>query len=84
MKSYPFPMYIGELNGTPVGDLRLAASDRGLVAVEWARPQQLPIVVVPGRGAPQERSLQRSGAAAHERIVDDLARLGEPLDKEAG
>ena len=41
-------MYIGELNGTPVGDLRLAASDRGLVAVEWARPQQLPIVVVPG------------------------------------
>ena len=39
MKSYPFPIYIGELNGTTVGDLRLAASDRGLVAVEWARPQ---------------------------------------------
>ena len=39
MKSYPFPIHIGELNGTPVGDLRLAASDQGLVAVEWARPQ---------------------------------------------
>ena len=36
MKSHTFPIYIGELNGTPVGDLRLAASDRGLVAVEWA------------------------------------------------
>lgn len=36
MKSYTFPTYIGELNGTPVGDLRLIASDRGLVAVEWA------------------------------------------------
>ena len=39
MKTHQFPMYIGELNSTPVGDLRLAASDRGLVAVEWARPQ---------------------------------------------
>jgi len=32
----PHPIYIGELNGTPLGDLRLAASDLGLVAVEWA------------------------------------------------
>lgn len=39
MKSYPFPIHIGELNGTPVGDLRLAASDLGLVAVEWADSQ---------------------------------------------
>ncbi len=39
MKSYPFPLYIAELNRTPVGDLRLAASDRGLVAVEWANSQ---------------------------------------------
>ena len=39
MKSYPFVIHIGELNGTPVGDLRLAASDRGLVAVEWADSQ---------------------------------------------
>jgi len=35
----PNPIYIGELNGTPLGDLRLAASDLGLVAVEWADSQ---------------------------------------------
>jgi len=33
------PIYIGELNGTPLGDLRLAASDFGLVAVEWTESQ---------------------------------------------
>ena len=33
------PIYLGELNGTPLGDLRLAASDFGLVAVEWAASQ---------------------------------------------
>lgn len=32
-------IYLGELNGTPLGDLRLAASDLGLVAVEWADSQ---------------------------------------------
>lgn len=39
MKNTVFPIYIGELNGTPIGDLRLAASDLGLVAVEWAASQ---------------------------------------------
>lgn len=39
MKSYPFSIQIGELSGTPVGDLRLAASERGLVAVEWVGSQ---------------------------------------------
>ena len=39
MKSYPFPLHIGELNHTPVGDLRLAASDQGLIAVEWVHYQ---------------------------------------------
>lgn len=39
MKSYPFPLHVGELNDTPVGDLRLAASDEGLIAVEWAHAQ---------------------------------------------
>ena len=33
------PIYIGELNNTPLRDLRLAASDFGLVAVEWAESQ---------------------------------------------
>jgi methylated-DNA-[protein]-cysteine S-methyltransferase len=32
-------IYTGELNETPLGDLRLAASDFGLVAVEWADSQ---------------------------------------------
>jgi methylated-DNA-[protein]-cysteine S-methyltransferase len=32
-------IYLGELNGTPLGDLRIAASDLGLVAVEWADSQ---------------------------------------------
>lgn len=39
MKTYPFPLYIGELNHTAVGDLRIAASERGLVAVDWADRQ---------------------------------------------
>jgi methylated-DNA-[protein]-cysteine S-methyltransferase len=39
MRSYTFPIHLGELNHTPVGDLRLAASDQGLIAVEWARSQ---------------------------------------------
>jgi methylated-DNA-[protein]-cysteine S-methyltransferase len=30
---------IGELNGTPLGDFRLAASDLGLIAIEWADAQ---------------------------------------------
>ena len=35
----PLPIYSGELKGTALGDLRLAASDLGLVAVEWADSQ---------------------------------------------
>ncbi|HRQ23976.1 MAG TPA: methylated-DNA--[protein]-cysteine S-methyltransferase [Anaerolineales bacterium] len=32
-------IFLGELNGSPLGNLRLAASDLGLVAVEWADSQ---------------------------------------------
>ena len=32
-------IYLGKLNGTPLGDLRLAASDFGLLAIEWAESQ---------------------------------------------
>ena len=39
MKSFAFPIHFGELNDTPVGDLRLAVSDQGLIAVEWANTQ---------------------------------------------
>ncbi len=34
-----FLIYVGKLDNTPLGDLRLAASDLGLVAVEWADSQ---------------------------------------------
>lgn len=33
------PIYIGELNGTPLGDFRLAVSDFGLVSIAWADSQ---------------------------------------------
>jgi methylated-DNA-[protein]-cysteine S-methyltransferase len=33
-------IYLGELNNTPLGDLRIAASALGLVAVEWADSQR--------------------------------------------
>ncbi len=39
MQTTDSPIYTGELNGTPLGDFRLAASDFGLVAVEWAESQ---------------------------------------------
>ena len=39
MKTSVSSIYTGELNGTPIGNLRLAASDFGLVAVEWADSQ---------------------------------------------
>ncbi len=38
-KQAPNPIYIGDLNETRLGDFRLAASDFGLVAVEWADSQ---------------------------------------------
>jgi len=39
MKPYHFPIHVGEVSDTPVGDLRLVASDQGLIAVEWAVSQ---------------------------------------------
>jgi len=39
MNTSKLPIYVGELNGTCLGDLRLAASDLGLVAVEWSDSQ---------------------------------------------
>jgi O-6-methylguanine DNA methyltransferase len=39
MRSELYLIHTGELNETPLGDLRLAASDLGLVAVEWAYAQ---------------------------------------------
>ncbi len=35
----PNPIYLGELNQTILGDFRLAASDLGLIAIEWAKNQ---------------------------------------------
>jgi methylated-DNA-[protein]-cysteine S-methyltransferase len=39
MTSSNSPIYLGQLIGIPLGDLRLAASELGLVAVEWADSQ---------------------------------------------
>lgn len=39
MKTSSAPIYVGELDGTILGDLRLAVSDLGLVAVEWVESQ---------------------------------------------
>lgn len=39
MDSSPGKIFLGELNHTPLGDLRLAVSDLGLVAIEWADSQ---------------------------------------------
>lgn len=39
VQTLPSLIHTGELNGTPLGDLRLAASDLGLVAIEWADSQ---------------------------------------------
>lgn len=39
MISSSLKIYLGELNDTPLGDLRIAASDLGLLAVEWADSQ---------------------------------------------
>ena len=39
MSTQPSPLYVGDLNGTPLGDFRLVASDLGLIAVEWADSQ---------------------------------------------
>lgn len=39
MDSSSRTIYLGELNDTPLGDFRLAASNLGLVAVEWADSQ---------------------------------------------
>lgn len=39
MTSSPLKIYLGELNNTPLGDLRLAISSLGLVALEWADSQ---------------------------------------------
>ena len=41
------------------------------------------IDVVARRDAAQQSRFDGRGAAAHERIVDDVARVGEPLDEEA-
>ena len=41
MTDFPLAIFLGSLNDSPLGDLRVAISNRGLVAVEWsdAQPQ---------------------------------------------
>ena len=60
-------IHLAELNGTRLGDLRLAASNKGLLAVEWAdskleldlylRRFSLPVVADPARLSKYRREL---------------------------
>ena len=62
-------IYLGELNDTPLGDLRLAASDLGLLAVEWADSQpeldaylrrlKRPLLVKQAKLAPYAKELKQ-------------------------
>jgi methylated-DNA-[protein]-cysteine S-methyltransferase len=88
------PLYIGELNGTSLGDLRLAASDLGLVAVEWADSQlqfnsylrklNRPIEPNPKKIAPYARELREylSGKRSAFTIPIDWS-LFRPFQREA-
>ncbi|HEY3476934.1 MAG TPA: methylated-DNA--[protein]-cysteine S-methyltransferase [Anaerolineales bacterium] len=90
----PLPLYIGELIGTPLGDLRLAASDLGLVAVEWAASQfhldsflqrlNRPIESNPKKIAPYARELGQylSGRRSAFTIPIDWS-LFRPFQREA-
>jgi methylated-DNA-[protein]-cysteine S-methyltransferase len=69
------PIYVGELNRTPLGDLRLAASDLGLVAVEW-RGRDRPV-------APAKPGLDRY-LTRLARPVQVNARALAPFAKELG
>ncbi len=87
-------IYIGELNGTRLGDLRLAASDFGLVAVEWANSQvhfdaylqklKRPIQVNTRKSAPYARELREylSGQRTAFTIPIDWS-LFRPFQREA-
>lgn len=72
MKPSISPIYVGELNKTPLGDLRLAASDFGLVAVEWTESQ-------PDFEAHLNR-LKRTIQPDNRRIAPYAKELGEYLE----
>jgi O-6-methylguanine DNA methyltransferase len=62
----PSPLYIGELNDTPLGDLRLAASDLGLVAVEWSEAQLHFEAYLLRLHRPLERNFRKTATYARE------------------
>jgi len=67
------PIYLGELNGTILGDFRLVASDLGLLAVEWADAQ-------PELDAFFER-IARPVQPDEARLAPFTKQLGEYLEK---
>jgi len=66
VKTIASPLYIGELNGTGLGDLRLAASDLGLIAVEWADSQLQLDLYLHRLHRPLETSLKKLAPYAKE------------------
>lgn len=62
----PPKLYLGELNDTPLGDFRLAASDLGLVAVEWADTQPKLIAYLQKLKLPMEPNQKKVAPYAKE------------------
>ncbi len=71
----PSPLYIGQLTGTPLGDIWLAVSDLGLVAVEWAASAA-------DFSSWLARRFKRTIEPAPERVADAARELGEYLNGE--
>jgi len=59
-------IYLGELNNTTLGDLRLAASDWGLLAVEWKHSQPELDSYLRRFGCPTEESTEKMALYAKE------------------
>ncbi|MCF6278534.1 MAG: hypothetical protein L3J16_07300, partial [Anaerolineales bacterium] len=60
-------VYLGEVTQTPLGDLWVACSDVGLLAVEWALARPEPIDYLTRRlKCPVERKPKRTAHAASE------------------
>jgi O-6-methylguanine DNA methyltransferase len=67
------PLYIGLLKHSPLGDLWLAVSERGLVAVEWADHK-------PALEQYLTKRLKRPSVINAEKTASAIRQLGEYLD----
>jgi len=70
-------IYLAELNNTPLGDLRLAASDVGLLAVEWADSQPALDSYLARLKRPIERDREKLGLYSKEILAYTQGKLRE-------